>query len=256
MNNPLIFDVALGRTKPINIRNEDIVCPFCDTDHLVGILAQEGHKIWLKNKYPVLKDTWPTVIIETDDCDGEFSKYTLEEASDILRFSMEKWIETMNTGLYQSVLYFKNYGPMSGGSLRHPHSQIIGLKNYDYKEDIKSYHFDGWLLHDDGSIRITLSKHPLIGFFEYNLRFPIHTNPTLIAKRMQNITAYVLDSIASFSTSYNFFFYDLKDGYYYVKIIPRYITTPLFVGYKIPQTGNDERAQQIKKALEKYFKDH
>lgn len=73
MNEPLIFDIALGRTKPVNMRDASVRCPFCDRSKLTDILAQDGHIIWLMNKYPVLQDTWPTVIVETEGDQGELS---------------------------------------------------------------------------------------------------------------------------------------------------------------------------------------
>ena len=57
MNEPLIFDIALGRTKPFNMTNSAIRCPFCDVENLTNILDKKGHMIWLMNKYPVLKNT-------------------------------------------------------------------------------------------------------------------------------------------------------------------------------------------------------
>lgn len=252
MNKPLIFDIALGRTKPVNIRNEQIRCPFCDTQSLTDILAQEGNMIWLMNKYPVLQYTWPTVVIETDNDEGEFSQYSISEATKVINFSLRKWEETKQSGRFQSVLFFKNHGPMSGGSLRHPHSQIIGLETYDYTEDITTDHMDGWLVWDK-DVRITMSKVPLIGFFEFNMRFTPITTPRIIALRLQQILQYVLANMARMSQSYNYFFYDLHDGYYYIKVVPRYITTPLYVGYKIPQTCDDDRATKIIHSLRKYL---
>ena len=70
MNKPLRFNIALGRTKPVNIRNEEVRCPFCDRSKLTDILDTSGHIIWLMNKYPVLDKTWPTVIIETETING------------------------------------------------------------------------------------------------------------------------------------------------------------------------------------------
>ena len=142
---------------------------------------------------------------------------------------------------------------MSGGSIRHPHSQIIGLRNYDYHEDITVKNMNGWLLYEDQDIRITLSKHPIIGFFEYNLRYKPDAPVRSIAMRLQQTIRYVLDSLSKFSQSYNYFFYQLEDGYEYIKVIPRYITTPLYVGYKIPQTCNDERAAKILQNITPYF---
>ncbi len=38
MNKPLRFNIELGRTKPVNIRDEQVRCPFCDRSKLTDIL--------------------------------------------------------------------------------------------------------------------------------------------------------------------------------------------------------------------------
>lgn len=253
MNRPLIFDIALGRTKPVNMRNEQVRCPFCDRSQLTDILDTSGHIIWLMNKYPVLHNTWPTVIIETETDDGEFSTLPLDEATRIMQFGLDKWRETIHTNEFASVLFFKNHGPMSGGSIRHPHSQIIGLKNYDYCEDIPVESMNGWLLHEDQDVRITLSTQPIIGFFEYNIRFKPDAPARSVALRLQQVLRYLLHTIANFTQSYNYFFYDLKDGYNYIKVVARYVTTPLYIGYKIPQTCDDDRAAKIIQDIAPYL---
>ena len=142
---------------------------------------------------------------------------------------------------------------MSGGSIRHPHSQIIGLENYDYHKDITVQNMEGWLLHEDQDVRITLSTHPIIGFFEYNIRFKPDAPVRAVALRLQQILRYVLHSVANFSQSYNYFVYNLEDGYDYIKVVARYVTTPLYVGYKIPQTCDEGRAAKIKHDITPYF---
>ena len=237
MNKPLRFNIELGRTKPVNIRNEQVRCPFCDRSKLTDILDTSGHIIWLMNKYPVLEKTWPTVIIETETDEGEFSTLPTDEAAHILQFGLDKWRETRQRKEFKSVLFFKNYGYMSGGSIRHPHSQIIGLENYDYHKDITAQNMEGWLLHEDQDVRITLSTHPI----------------RAVALRLQQILRYVLHSVANFSQSYNYFVYNLEDGYDYIKVVARYVTTPLYVGYKIPQTCDEGRAAKIKHDITPYF---
>lgn len=253
MNEPLIFDMAIGRTKPMNMRNENVRCPFCDTHNLTDILDRDGHIIWLMNKYPVLKDTWPTVIVETKGDEGELSTLPLDEATRIIQFGLDKWHETIDSKEFKSVLFFKNHGPMSGGSIRHPHSQIIGLRNYDYHEDITTSCMKGWLLHEDQDVRVTLSSFPIIGFFEYNLRFKPTAPVRAVTRRLQQVIRYVLFSLSRFSQSYNYFFYQLEDGYEYIKVVPRYVTTPLYVGYKICQTCDDDRAAKILQDITPYF---
>ncbi|MBS4914016.1 MAG: DUF4931 domain-containing protein [Veillonella sp.] len=249
MNNPLVFNIAMGRSKPENIRHREAACPFCDVQHLTNILDKDGHIIWLMNKYPVLENTWPTVIIENDDCFSEFSHYPAPMAEKVLAFSLEKWKETMARPEFASVLYFKNYGPMSGGSIRHPHSQIIGLYDYDYREDIKPYHFEGPVIKSEPHLTLTISNQPIIGFFEFNLEFDDFTDIKLLSRRLQQIVRYLLTDFSKYSASYNLFFYNLQTGSYYAKIVPRYVTSPLYVGYKISQISNNERLEQIKKEL-------
>lgn len=107
MNKPLRFNIELGRTKPVNIRNEQVRCPFCDRSKLTDILDTSGHIIWLMNKYPVLEKTWPTVIIETETDEGEFSTLPTDEAAHILQFGLDKWRETRQRKEFKSVLFFK-----------------------------------------------------------------------------------------------------------------------------------------------------
>ncbi|KAF1680459.1 DUF4931 domain-containing protein [Veillonella sp. R32] len=253
MNEPLTFNIAMGRSKPENIRHREVACPFCAVDELTNILDTEGDIIWLMNKYPVLDRTWPTVIIETHDCFSEFSRYSPEQAEKVLEFSLRKWRETMARKDFKSVLYFKNFGPMSGGSIRHPHSQIIGLYDYDYRQDIKEAHFEGLTLKEEDNLLITLSDKPIIGFFEFNMKFNKDTSLALLSRRIQQVLRYILTDFSKHSGSYNLFFYDLHTSSQYVKIVPRYITSPLYVGYTISQISNKERIEQVKQELNQDF---
>ena len=97
MNEPLIFDIALGRTKPVNMRDASVRCPFCDRSNLTDILAQDGHIIWLMNKYPVLQDTWPTVIVETEGDQGELSTLSVDDATRIIQFGLDNLFSSLKT---------------------------------------------------------------------------------------------------------------------------------------------------------------
>ena len=59
------------------------------------------------NKYPVLDKTWPTVIIETETDEGEFSTLPADQAARILQFGLDKWRETRERKEFKSVLFFK-----------------------------------------------------------------------------------------------------------------------------------------------------
>ena len=232
MKEPLIFDIALGQTKPNSMHNRDGHCPFCEPSQLTDILDTSGSIIWLMNKYPVLKHTWPTVIIETPPhVHTEYSKLPLLDAVHILEFGRMKWEEVKSD----------------------PHSQIIGLEDYDYREDIHREHFEGWLIYEKDGLRITLSNRPIHGFFEFNMRFDPQLDTSILAKYLQRILRYVLEGFSKYVKSYNLFFYDINDGYHYLKIVPRYITSPLFIGYGISQVCHETRALEVIRHIQPYL---
>ena len=84
----LEYNLDIGKTKPDTVHRDESYCPFCDVAHLKNIMDTKGHMIWLENAYPVLKDSWQTLIIETDDCDGDFSTYDAAYAVDLIRFGL------------------------------------------------------------------------------------------------------------------------------------------------------------------------
>jgi hypothetical protein len=50
------------------------------------------------------------------------------------------------------------------------------------------------------------------------------------------------------ASSYNLFFHHI-DGKIYAKVVPRFVTTPLYIGYGIPQIPNnlEGMASEVKK---------
>ena len=70
----LEYNLDLGKTKPDTVHRDERYCPFCDVKNLKNVMETRGHMIWLENAFRVLKDTWQTLIIETDDCDGDFRR--------------------------------------------------------------------------------------------------------------------------------------------------------------------------------------
>lgn len=247
----LHFDMYIGKKKPESVRNRDAACPFCDRDSLTGVLEQRGSMIWLMNKYPVLQDTYQTVLIESDDCDGDWSVYTRDHAHDLLAFGVEKWLELDESGAYRSVLFFKNHGPYSGGSIRHPHMQIVGLQGYDYQQHVKGSDFVGVNIDGDAGVELNLSTHPRAGFFEYNVVLTDRDRLDKMADYLRILAHWVLTYVNPVFKSYNFFFYRRGETLI-AKVVPRFVTSPLFVGYSIPQVANnlDEIVREMKK---RYF---
>ena len=113
---------------------------FCDRENLTDILATEGSIIWLK-KFPTLKDTFQTVLIETDNCEDHIATYTEEHMRSLIRFSIKHWLNLQKNEEFTSVILYKNHGPFSGGSLHHAHMQIIGMKYVNYLDNVEQDNF-------------------------------------------------------------------------------------------------------------------
>ena len=249
----LVFNINIGRHKPENIINQTAKCPFCDRKNLDGILEKRG-SIWLvKNKYPVLEQAFQTVLIETDQCDSELSLYSKDHLYAVIRFGLEKWLEMSASSQFASVIFYKNHGPCSGGTIRHPHMQIVGLEGLNYYDNIRSEHFVGRLIARRQRVEFNLSSQPRMGFFEFNIRLSDMANLEIMADYIQIAAHYTLNAFHNACKSYNLFFYNFENTII-AKVVPRFITSPLFVGYSIPQIANEERAlEMIRQIQEDYL---
>lgn len=242
----LIYNLDLGRTKPDTVHRDASYCPFCDVAHLKNIMETRGHMIWLENAYPVLNDSWQTLIIESDDCDGEFCEYTPDYATKLIDFGLEKWQQVKEMGRFRSVVFYRNHGYMSGGTIHHPHSQIVGFENYDYHDDIKLYHLLGTPIIEEDGLEINLSTRPIIGFYEVNLILENKEKLPEFVRYMQLVAHYFIHDFVWRNESYNIFFYDFPgDSRLFVKIVPRFLTNPLYVGYMIAQVANKGHQQRV-----------
>lgn len=157
----------------------------------------------------------------------------------LIEFGLEKWQQVKDMGKFRSVVFYRNHGYMAGGTIHHPHSQIVGFKDYDYHQDIKPFHFVGPSIIEEDGLTVNLSQRPIIGFYEVNLILKDRGKLGKFVRYMQLTADYFMHSFVSFNDSYNIFFYDFPaDDALYVKIIPRFLTNPLYVGYMIPQIAN------------------
>lgn len=245
-NELLYFQMDIGRKKPENIINKEAYCPFCDRENLTDIIDEKGSIIFLKNKFPTLKDTLQTVIIESDDCDGEISKYSYEHLCSLLRFGIDHWEAMEESGEYESVIFYKNHGPMSGGTLKHPHMQIVGLKNIDYLKKMNDAYFKGIEIHSHEGASLNISTHPIMGFREFNIIIDDKNFSNKMARYLHIVTHFLLNNFYKGMNSYNLFFYKWN-GKIICKIIPRFVVSPLFIGYSISQVSNqlDDLKDQI-----------
>jgi hypothetical protein len=130
--------------------------------------------------------------------------------------------------------------------------QIIGLENIDYRQNILLSHFHGLPVHRENQVELNMSTRPLAGFYEFNLLMDSPRSLRTMALLIQKTVHYLLHVFRNGScNSYNFFFYHI-DGVFCCKIIPRYITTPIFMGYLIPQVP-DNLQEIIDEFLGRYF---
>ncbi|WP_075982803.1 DUF4931 domain-containing protein [Bacillus massilinigeriensis] len=249
--NHLLFKTSIGKAKPNSIRNKETSCPFCATDQLTGIIDMCDSIILLKNKYPVLEDTFQTVLIETDDCHGEISTYSSDHLIKLINFGIKHWLAMEESGEYQSVIFFKNHGPLSGGSIAHPHMQIIGLKTVDYKEKVQLRDFEGYVIQEKEGVVFSVSNKPKIGFTEFNVKMNDIKGMNQFASFIQVATHYTLHAFPYRCSSYNIFFYHMGEDIF-AKIVPRFITTPIYIGYSIPQIP-DNLEWMVEDIQSKYF---
>lgn len=249
--NYLGFNISIGKQKPESIINTTTKCPFCDREHLTDILAEDGDLLLIKNKYTVLEDAFQTVLIETKDCNSELSEYTPNQLHKLIRFGIKNWLQMHRSGKYKSVLFLKNHGPLSGGTIRHPHMQIIGLKNINCYADINPKDFEGIVIDKTPGIEFNLSTYPRIGFSEFNIRLDDMEQIDKLADYLQIAVRHLL-SYHIRCKSYNLFFYLINDSIR-VKILPRFATSPLFIGYNLHLVSSDTN-YIVNLIRETYFK--
>lgn len=237
-NTHLFFNIAIGRDKPENIRNKEQSCPFCKRNELTNILAEEGPILLLKNKYPVLENAFQTVLIETDDCHADLSTYTKDHLLKLFDFGLNQWRLMEQCGEFTSVLFFKNHGPLSGGTIAHSHMQIVGLYDINYQEKLEPESFKGIRIAEKNGVSLILSSKPKIGFYEYYITLSEKAGLETFVSYIQKVVRYILHGFPYRCNSYNLFFYQHHDQII-VKVIPRFVTTPIYIGYSIPHVPNN-----------------
>ncbi|WP_062233000.1 DUF4931 domain-containing protein [Fictibacillus sp. FJAT-27399] len=247
MQTHLLFNMNIGTQKPESIRNTETKCPFCERGSLTGIIEEKGDIIWLKNKYPVLANAFQTVLIETKECYSELSQYSKEHLYELFEFGLSAWEKTIQSGEYRSVIFFKNHGPYSGGTLRHPHMQIIGFKEADYHQNIHPSQFEGIIIEKQPGIEFNISTKPKMGFYELNILLEDRSKVKELADYIQLSTHFLLNGFSKTCNSYNLFFYQWEEKII-AKVVPRFAASPLYVGYSFPQVASniDAVAEKIK----------
>ncbi len=267
--NIINFDTTIGKKKPRTIAgmvntNE---CPFCNVAALVDIIDTDGNIILVRNKYNVMDPSTQLVLIETDQCHSDIPDYPEEQMRRIIRFGVQHWITMLNSGQYRSVIFFKNFGPMSGGTIQHPHMQLVGYPDLDPELMYDTAEFEGITIYQYKGVELNASTTPRIGFSEYNLvlhaeaytdtnlngksaLMPKTDSLDLLADLIKETVTFIKEFYNRPNFSYNLFFYNVE-GKLRVKIMPRFATPPMYVGYNIHlrPTSIPDFAENLKKHI-------
>ena len=254
MNINLIkFNTDIGRTKPENIIHTKNACPFCDVEHLTDIIDTDGDIIFLKNKYNVIEEADQFVLIEGSKCDIDMPDYSNDQMRRVIKMGIKHWKRLLNCGKYQEVLFFKNYGSMSGGTIRHPHMQIVGFPKLKSDLLFFSAEMQGIIIKNSNDVEMNISNCPRIGFGEINIIPKNYADFDTFADFIKIGVHYITHYFRKNLNSYNIFFYH-EGEQIYAKIIPRFATSPYFVGYNIRFLPNN--IERIAKEIQQiYFND-
>ena len=233
MNINLIkFNTDIGKTKPENIVNKNNSCPFCDVENLTDIIDTDEDIIFLKNKYLVIEDSDQFVLIEGKDCDSDMPNYSKNHMRRVIKMGLKHWKKLLDSGKYEEVLFFKNFGPMSGGTIRHPHMQIVGFPKLKSELLFDEAELGGLIIAKENGVELNISNCPRVGFGELNVIVEHGGNLDTLADFLQIGVHYLTNVFRKNLHSYNIFFYH-RDGKIFAKMMPRFATSPYFVGYNI-----------------------
>lgn len=226
------FNTDIGKTKPENFVHAETACPFCDVENLTGIIETDGDIIFLRNKYNVITGADQFVLIEGRDCQADMPDYPKEKMRRIIKMGVKQWKNLLASGKYAEVLFFKNYGVMSGGTIRHPHMQLVGFPKLNSDLLFDEAELRGIVISERDGVEFNISNCPRVGFGELNVVCNRGENLDAVADFLQIAVHYVKNFFNKRTTSYNIFFYHRAEKIF-AKVMSRYVTSPYFVGYNI-----------------------
>ena len=246
------FNTDIGKTKPENLIHADNACPFCDVEHLTNILDIDGDIIFLKNKYNVIESADQFVLIEGRECEIDMPDYTKEKMRRVIKMGIKHWKNLLASGKYEEVLFFKNFGVMSGGTIRHPHMQLVGFPHLKSELLFDEAELRGTVIAERDGVEFNVSNCPRVGFGELNIVLEKGGSLDALADLLQVAVHYVKNFFNKKTTSYNIFFYRRADKIF-AKVMSRYVTSPYFVGYNIHFLPNN--VERIAAEIQEYYSD-
>jgi UDPglucose--hexose-1-phosphate uridylyltransferase len=91
--------------------------------HIEGELDRRGEGIYdLMNGVGAHE-----VIVETPEHDGHMAYYPREKTEEVIWMYIQRYRDLLKDKRFRYIQIFRNYGPVAGASLEHPHSQLIAL---------------------------------------------------------------------------------------------------------------------------------
>ena len=226
------FNTDIGKTKPATLAHAETACPFCDVEHLTDIIETDDDIIFLRNKYNVIEGADQFVLIEGRDCQSDMPDYPQEKMRRVIKMGVRHWQNLLASGKYAEVLFFKNYGIMSGGTIRHPHMQLVGFPHLNSDLLFDEAELRGIVIAARDGVELNISDCPRVGFGELNCVVERGGSLDALADFIQIAVHYVKNFFNKRTDSYNIFFYRRADKIF-AKIMSRYVTSPYFVGYNI-----------------------
>ncbi len=247
----IYFDRRVNSKKPSTIRNTKAVCPFCDRAQLAGIIDEQDDIILVNNKFSTLDNADMFVLIESEICASDMHMHSLPKIEQLLTYGLNKWQELEASGKYKSVAFFKNKGALSSGTIKHPHMQLIGFRDQDCMKKIQLENVLGHEVLIEGLVPFTLSDIPILSFLEINIE--VSLDMAKFAKTVSFLANYMEEIYWGDSASYNFFFYNI-DGRRFLKIMPRYATSAISVGYDICQMYKADQLAEYEELIKEAYK--
>ena len=229
--NLIKFNTDIGKTKPENMSNANNYCPFCDVENLTNIIDTDGDIIFLENKYNVIEGADQFVLIEGSG-HKDMPDYSREHMQKVIKFGIKHWQKLLSSGKYEEVLFFKNFGPMSGGTLRHAHMQIVGFPKLNSELLFEVKELQGIKIAEENGVELNISNFPRVGFGELNVILSEGGSVETFADFLQISVHYLMNFFRKNLSSYNIFFYRAEEKIF-AKVMPRFATSPYFVGYNI-----------------------
>ncbi|MGN5650918.1 DUF4931 domain-containing protein [Bacillus sp. Brlt_9] len=237
----ITYRAGTGKSKPNTVFNKESQCPFCNRDSLRlenGIISETEDFMIIKNKFPVLENTYPTVLIEHKNCGEHIGTYSIPYLTKLLTFALDHYHNLAKDPKFTSVLFFKNHGAFSGASINHSHMQVIGIEDKDYRSNLNKSDLEGLTIYADDTFTWNISTQPRNEFFEFNLILKDLNRLDILAIHLQETVNYILNTLNTKFESFNLAFY-ITENEIAIKVLSRGPTSVLLLGFGIKQLPNN-----------------